>query len=119
MDKPTGSSHINFTLAAVLAGGGLAGYIKAKSVPSLVAGTALSALYVGSGMLINGGHSAKGHAAAVVPSVVLMGVMGQKAFKSGGKPMPITLAVVGALATIYNVKKYLEWKDWKHLDAHK
>ena len=111
MDKPTGSSHLNFTLAAVLAGGGLAGYFKAKSLPSLIAGIGLSALYAGSGVLINRGQCAKGHASAVVPSVVLMGAMGQKAVKSGGKPMPTTLAVVGALAAIYNVKKYLDWKE--------
>ena len=111
MDKPAGSSHLNFTLAAVLAGGGLAGYIKAKSVPSLIAGIGLSALYVGSGVLINKGQSANGHALAIAPSVLLMGAMGQKALKSGGKPMPTTLAVVGVLATVYNVKKYLHWKD--------
>ena len=111
MDKPTGSSHLNFTLAAVLAGGGLAGYIKAKSVPSLIAGLGLSASFVGAGVLINNGQSANGHAFAIVPSVLLMGAMGQRALKSGWKPMPTTLAVVGALATVYNVKKYLDWKD--------
>ena len=45
--------------------------------------------------------------------------MGQKALKSGGKPMPTTLAVVGVLATVYNVKKYLDWKDWRHFDEDK
>ena len=111
MDKPTGSSHLNFTLAAALCGGGLAGYIKAKSMPSLIAGFGLGALYAGSGVLINKGQSANGHAFAIIPSVLLLGAMGQKAIKSGGKPMPTTLAVVGALATIYNGKKYLEWRE--------
>ena len=111
MDKPTGSSHLNMTLAGVLCAGGLAGYVKAKSMPSLIAGFGLGALYAGSAVLINRGQSAKGHASAIVPSVVLLGAMGQKAVKSGWKPMPTALAVVGALATVYNGKKYLEWKE--------
>ena len=111
MDKPTGSSHLNMTLGGVLCAGGLAGYVKAKSMPSLIAGFGLGALYFGSAVLINRGQSAKGHASAIVPSVVLLGAMGQKAVKSGGKPMPTALAVVGALATVYNAKKYLEWRE--------
>ena len=111
MDKPTGSSHLNFTLAALLAGGGLAGYMKAKSMPSLIAGVGLSALYAGSGVLINKGQSANGHALAIVPSVLLAGAMGQRAIKSGFKPMPASLAGIGAAATVYNVKKYLEWRE--------
>ena len=111
MDKPTGSSHLNFTLAAVLAGGGLAGYVKAKSFPSLIAGFGLSALYAGSGVLINNGSCAKGHLSAIVPSLVLVGAMGSKAVKSGGKPMPTALAVVGTLAAAYNFKKYRDWSQ--------
>ena len=111
MDKPTGSSHLNMTLGGVLCAGGLAGYVKAKSMPSLIAGFGLGALYFGSAVLINRGQSEKGHASAIVPSVVLLGAMGQKAVKSGGKPMPAALAVVGALATVYNAKKYLEWRE--------
>ena len=111
MDKPAGSSHLNFTLAGVLAGGGCAGYMKAKSMPSLIAGCGLGALYAGSAILINRGQSATGHASAVVPSLVLMGAMGAKAVKSGGKPMPTTLAVIGGLAAIYNAKKYNDWRE--------
>ena len=102
---------MNFTLAAILAGGGLAGYFKAKSMPSLIAGVGLSALFAGSGVLINRGDSARGHGSAVVPSLVLMGAMGSKALKSGWKPMPTSLAVIGTLATIYNTQKYLEWRE--------
>merc|ERR1712122_370975 len=111
MDKPTGSSHLNMTLGGVLCAGGLAGYVKAKSMPSLIAGFGLGALYFGSGVLINRGKSAQGHASAIVPSVVLTGAMGQKAITSGFKPMPSALAVVGVLATLYNGKKYLEWRE--------
>ena len=109
MDKPTGSSHLNFTLAAVLAV--LAGYVKARSFPSLIAGFGLSPLYAGSEALINNGSCAKGHLSAIVPSLVLAGAMGSKAVKSGGKPMPTALAVVGTLAAAYNFKKYRDWSE--------
>jgi len=45
----SGSSHINFTVAGLVALGGLMGYAKAKSVPSLVGGLAFGALFAYSG----------------------------------------------------------------------
>ena len=110
----TGASYLNFTLAAFLAGGGLAGYVKTKSMPSLIAGFGLSALYAGSGVLINNGSCANGHLLATVASIGLMEDMGSKAVKSGRKPMPIALTVVGALAIYYNFNMYDFWLIDEH-----
>ena len=66
---------------------------------------------MGSGVLINKGNPDQGHALAIVPSAALMGIMGMRAVKSGGKPMPISLAILGTTATIYNVQKYIEWRE--------
>jgi len=41
----TGSAHVNYTMAGLLAVGGVAGFAKAKSVPSLVAGLAVGSLF--------------------------------------------------------------------------
>lgn len=35
---PTGSAHLNFTLAGLVAAGGVFGYVKARSMPSVSAG---------------------------------------------------------------------------------
>lgn len=53
MDRPTGSSHAAFTMAALCAAGGVAGYHKTGSVPSLVAGLGIAALFGAGGSQIN------------------------------------------------------------------
>lgn len=55
MDRPTGSSHLSFTLGTLSAVGGLAGFLKTGSVPSLVAGVGIGGFYIYGGYLINVG----------------------------------------------------------------
>ncbi|KAK6094248.1 hypothetical protein MT418_005324 [Batrachochytrium dendrobatidis] len=43
------SSHIAFSMAGICAIGGTAGYIKGRSIPSLVAGLGFGALMAGAG----------------------------------------------------------------------
>ena len=126
MDKPTDSSYLNlnFALAIALAGAGTACHLKvlpgsSKVLPTLIEGFGLSALYAGSGVLINRGTVAgisgvnrrQGHASAILPSVGLTGLMGWKAVKSGGKLIPIGFTLLGILATTYNTKKYIDGSE--------
>lgn len=53
MDRPTGSSHLSYTLAAVVAAGGVAGFAKTGSTPSLLAGLTIGTMYGYGGWLIN------------------------------------------------------------------
>ena len=123
MDKPPESSYLNlnFALAIALAGAGTACHLKvlpgsSKVLPTLIEGFGLSALFAGSGSLIHQGQGAgisgvnrgQGHASAILPSVGLTGLMGWKAVKSGGKPIPIAFTLVGTLATAYNTKEYVD-----------
>ena len=123
MDMSTESSYYNLNLAqaVVLAGAGTACHLKvlpgsSKMLPTLIEGFGLAALYAGSGVLINRGQVAgisgvnrrQGHASAILPSVGLTGLMGWKAVKSGGKPIPIAFTLVGTLATAYNTKEYVD-----------
>ena len=126
MDKTTESSYLNLNiaLAVALAGAGTACHLKvlpgsSKVLPTLIEGFGLSALFAGSGVLINRGQVAgitgvnrgQGHASAIIPSVGLVGLMGSKAVKSGGKPIPIAFTLVGILATTYNTKKYVDGSE--------
>ena len=55
----------------ICAGGGVAGYAKARSVPSAVAGLACGALFLGSGMIIKQGRR-EGHGLALLTSSALV-----------------------------------------------
>lgn len=63
MDRTTGSSHISLTLGGLCAIGGLAGYLKTGSAPSLIAGVGIGGLYFYGGYLINVGSLSK----AIIP----------------------------------------------------
>ena len=110
MDKPTGSSHLNFSLAALFAGGGIGGYVKAKSMPSLIGGFACSSLYIASGYMINKGEPEMGYAVGLATSSFVAAGFGARSMKAT-KPVPISLAVLGLAGAAYNFKKYQEWSE--------
>ena len=45
MGRPTGSSHVASTMAVVVAAGGVMGYIRRRSLPSLAAGLGIGAVF--------------------------------------------------------------------------
>jgi len=44
-DRPTGSSHISMTMAVLAAAGGVAGFLRTRSKPSLIAGLGIGSLF--------------------------------------------------------------------------
>lgn len=106
---PTGSSHANFALAALTAVGGTIGYLKAKSVPSLLAGLGFGAVFAYTGHMINSGDGKTGHTASVCASLVLTGLMGAR-FAKSNKLMPAgILTAAGAVSSVYHINKAREW----------
>jgi uncharacterized membrane protein (UPF0136 family) len=98
-------------MAGVCGGGGVAGYVKARSVPSLVAGLACGGLFLGSGLLIKQGENVKGHSAALLTSSALFGAMAPRALRTK-KLMPAGLvALLGAGSAAYHAKKTMDWWD--------
>ncbi|KAJ3013086.1 UNVERIFIED_CONTAM: hypothetical protein HDU68_000877 [Siphonaria sp. JEL0065] len=90
-------------LAVVSTLGGIAGYYRGKSVPSLVAGLSFGALYAVSGNLIKR-NADYGFELAFGTSVVLMGAMGPRALKTKART-PVGLFAMGSLGAAYFGKK--------------
>ncbi|KAI9218317.1 transmembrane proteins 14C-domain-containing protein [Blastocladiella britannica] len=102
------SQHPAYTLSALCAAGGVAGFVRARSRPSLIAGLSFSALYAASGYLIHT-NAAYGSELAVVTSLVLVLAMGPRALRNP-KPHTVALAASGLLSTAYYGKKVYEWR---------
>ncbi|KAI9336337.1 transmembrane proteins 14C-domain-containing protein [Obelidium mucronatum] len=97
------ADHMSNALAVVCSVGGVAGYVRGKSVPSLVAGLSFGALYAFSGNLIKR-NADYGHELALGTSLVLMGAMGPRALKTKARA-PVGLFTLGSLGAAYFGKK--------------
>ncbi|RKP11260.1 transmembrane proteins 14C-domain-containing protein [Piptocephalis cylindrospora] len=100
------SHHTPYSLAALCATGGIVGFARTGSKPSLVAGLGLGLLYGVSGYLIqkNKDH---GHDLAAVTSAVLMGALLPRGLRQR-KAMPLVLGSVGVLGLGYHSRKAYE-----------
>ncbi|KAL4809826.1 transmembrane proteins 14C-domain-containing protein [Aspergillus unguis] len=104
------AEHPSFTLAALLSAGGVAGYLKTQSRPSLIAGLGLGASYAFSGYLLKGNKD-YGAELALGNSIALLGAGVSRSVKTKGKaPVPLGLAAAGLLATFYYQKKFREFR---------
>ncbi|PRW45197.1 UPF0136 domain isoform B [Chlorella sorokiniana] len=109
MDRPTGSSHAAFTMAALCGVAGAAGYAKSKSTASLAAGLGIAALYSAGGYQINSGRPDVGHPLALVASIALVGAMAPRYLKTKKAWPAGVMAVAGALNVLYQGRKTQEW----------
>ncbi|KAF2099646.1 hypothetical protein NA57DRAFT_55595 [Rhizodiscina lignyota] len=89
------SSDIALILGALTAGGGVTGYVRTGSVPSIVAGLTVGALYTVGGLRIRN-KSPYGIELALLASLVLAGSSIPRAIRSQ-KPLPIGLSVLATL----------------------
>mmetsp|Transcript_22473 Transcript_22473/g.72333 ORF Transcript_22473/g.72333 Transcript_22473/m.72333 type:complete len:113 (-) Transcript_22473:90-428(-) len=105
----TGAAHLSFAMGALTAAGGVMGYAKGKSLPSLGAGCALGAAFIASGILINRGDGAQGHSVALGASMTFASLMAHR-FGKTRKIMPAGIGMlVGGLSTLYQTNKVMEW----------
>ncbi|KAI4116537.1 MAG: hypothetical protein LQ338_007700, partial [Usnochroma carphineum] len=83
-----------FLLAALTAGGGITGYARSGSIPSIAAGLTVGALYGLGGLRVRNRQS-YGLELALAASLLLAGSSVPRAIKTA-KPLPIGLSVVAA-----------------------
>ncbi|KAI8063899.1 transmembrane proteins 14C-domain-containing protein [Gongronella butleri] len=101
------SHHPAFTMSGLCIAGGIAGFARTRSVPSLVAGVGVGALYGVAGVLIKD-NADYGHETAVGASLLLAGASIPRAIRTR-KPIPGLLAVASVTAGAYYVKKVIDY----------
>ncbi|KAI9197457.1 transmembrane proteins 14C-domain-containing protein [Polychytrium aggregatum] len=102
----TMSHHPAYTLSGLCAVGGVVGYARTRSKPSLIAGLAFAALFGASGYLIQSNQD-WGVELASASSAILTSAMLPRAIKTR-KPVPAGLALVGVAGLGYYGKKLYE-----------
>ncbi|KAG8703601.1 hypothetical protein FRC08_002744 [Ceratobasidium sp. 394] len=100
------SAHPALTMALLCSVGGITGFVRTKSIPSLVAGVGVGAMYAYAGSQIrNGGPY--GYETALAASVILFLSSVPRARKG---PVPLTLAITGAAAAVYYGKVIYDFR---------
>ncbi|PHH87793.1 hypothetical protein CDD83_8393 [Cordyceps sp. RAO-2017] len=87
-----------YALAALTAGGGLMGYVRTRSTPSLVAGSAVGLLYGLGGYRLQN-RQPYGIELGLLASVILGGSAIPRAIRLR-KPVPIVLSVLSAFGMV-------------------
>ncbi|ORX91538.1 TMEM14-domain-containing protein, partial [Basidiobolus meristosporus CBS 931.73] len=100
------SHHTTATLAGLCAIGGIVGYFKGRSKPSLIAGLTFGTLFGVSTYLLKENRE-YGEELAAATSVLLTGAMLPRGIRTR-KPLPLALGTIGVLGAGYYSKKCYE-----------
>ncbi|EDK45074.1 hypothetical protein PVL30_002749 [Lodderomyces elongisporus] len=98
--------HPAFTLSGLCAIGGIMGYVRKGSLPSLIAGTAVSVLYGYSGYLLKQNANYGIELALGTSSILLVAGLARAIPTGFQKPVPLILLLLGSVSTGYYFKKY-------------
>ncbi|CAO1629638.1 unnamed protein product [Parajaminaea phylloscopi] len=101
------SEHPAFTLAGLTAVGGTIGFLRTRSMPSLVAGVGVGLVYAIAGQRIRTGQD-YGYELAAVNSLLLLGSSAPR-FAKG--PVPKGLTLLGTVALAYYGKKVYDFNQ--------
>lgn len=93
-------------MAGLCALGGVIGFARTKSVPSLVAGLGVGSLYGLAGYQIQSGGD-NGYEVAAAASVLLLGASAPRVKKG---PVPKALTATSLLAGAYYTKKVIDFR---------
>ena len=98
--------HPAWTLSGLCAIGGIMGYARKGSLPSLIAGGSIAALYGAAGYLLKENADYGLELALGTSSVLLATGLGRAIPSRFKKPVPVVLTVLGGLSTGFYGFKY-------------
>lgn len=101
--------HPAFSLSGLCVVGGVMGYLRKGSVPSLVAGTTFGVIYAAAGYLLKQNADWGLELALGASSTLLVAGIGRAIPTKFKKPVPLVLLGLGGLSTAYYAKKYNEF----------
>ena len=104
-----GLDHPAFTLSGLCAIGGIMGYARKGSFPSLVAGITFSALYGGAGYLLKQNADYGLELALGTSTVLLIAGLARSIPTGFAKPIPLVLLVLGGASTAYYAKNIMNF----------
>ncbi|KAI5304501.1 hypothetical protein KEM55_000044, partial [Ascosphaera atra] len=93
------TKYSSLILSILVSGGGIAGYARTKSIPSIAAGLGVGALYALSFSRFYSGQ-AYGEQLGLAASTVLAGASIPRAIKTGGKRVPVGLSILATYGLI-------------------
>jgi len=94
-------------MAIITLAGGVTGYVRTRSVPSLVAGTCVGGLYLASWNQIRTGGP-NGYEGALAASVLLLASSLPRIRKG---PVPLVLSITSSLSTAYYGKTVYDFRS--------
>ncbi|EGC38460.1 hypothetical protein DICPUDRAFT_75993 [Dictyostelium purpureum] len=94
---------LNSAMAILAFVGGSIGYVKSKSLPSLIAGSVFGILYSSSAYFLHKNENKLGLGLSVITSSLLVGSMGKKAIATQ-KPVPIVMSSSALVVGLINAK---------------
>lgn len=101
--------HPAFTLSGLCAVGGIMGYARKGSIPSLVAGTTFAVIYGAAGYLLKQNADYGLELALGASTTLLAAGIGRSIPTKFRKPVPLVLLGLGGLSSAYYAKKYNEF----------
>lgn len=90
--------------------GGVIGFMRARSMTSLIGGLGSSALMLGSAFLIQNGDDLNGHALGCATSTSVAAGMGYRAMAAKKGRSAGLIALVAAASAAYHGKKVNDWR---------
>lgn len=106
-DIANNMEHPSFTMAGLCGIGGLMGFYRKGSMPSLIGGLTCAALYGTAGYLLKQ-NADWGLELAIGTSALLTAGMLPRAIKTV-KPVPIAVTLIGGISTGYYIYKYKQF----------